>query len=261
MKFAIWVFVIIMTVAIGVQAGQVEIFVGQLDTGSSIAYMVELEVTADASLSSARATGPGFDVPLVFDNGEVQFDVDSGELTLGELNGILGGTVTLELVSGLGTTTYSINTNTGGFTGSEFPVPLPVITSVDTPNSPTRPRVMWTSGDPSAFFAFITYYESSGNDEFTEGIDPLANSYEFQQDLAPGDYGAFLAYGNFLTSLPITKTNSGPDLLPTIANLSVLGIADEDPSVTIVPEPISLVLLGLLGMLSTTIRRRDMTQN
>ena len=76
--------------------------------------------------------------------------------------------------------------------------------------------------------------------------------------MAVGDYGAFLAYGNFHASVPVTKTNSGPDLLPAQANILVLGAADANPGVTIISEPSGVfVLLALVGLTGLGRCRRD----
>jgi hypothetical protein len=223
-------------------------------------YRTEIEVVSDPGAYFAVGVdlsgGTQFLEP---DAGEIQWDIESDNISLLELNGFLGSDILLRFITN------------GGGTESVYTLAAPVSTDLvnaDFPDratnlnvtlsaNPSRPTATWTGGDPTADLLFLTYQDVFSFDEFGDApLDPSTNptTYTLQQDLAAGSYEATLAYWG-LFSNPELMLTSGPDVFSPAANDVALVLVGETlfSPVVIPPVPVpaavwlfgsSLVLLG-----------------
>lgn len=224
------------------------------------AHRAEIELIND--LGPYFAVGidiSGGTQPLEPDAGETQWDFESNNISLLDLNGFLGSDITLRIITNGGNTesvyTLAAPVSTD-LVNSDFPDRATNLNVTPSAN-PSRPTATWTGGDPTADALFLTYQDLISFDEFGDApLDPSANptTYTLQQDLAAGSYEATLGYWSLFSNPELTLT-SGPDVFSPAANEVSLVLVGETlfSPVVIAPVPVPAAAwlfgsaLGLLG--------------
>lgn len=215
------------------------------------AFRTELEITsAPGAYTAIGVDITGGTEPLTPDAGETQWDIESDNLDLSELNAFYTSAITFRFFTNGGGTEsiYSLAAPApSDLVVGDFPdrgQNLDVTLSAD----PQRPTATWTGGDSTADLLFLTYQDLFTFDEFGDPpLDPSTNptSYTLQQDLLPGTYEAALAYWALFSNPAITLV-SGPDVFspaPDDINFLLVGETLFSP-VEILPIP--LPAAGLL---------------
>jgi hypothetical protein len=230
-------------------------------------FLVELEVTGAAGAYDAIGvdTAAGTQA-LEPDDGEVQWDFQSGGVSLDAMNTFYTSPITFRFFTNGGSTEsiYSVSAPAASpLTATDFPAPatdLGVTLSAD----PQRPTATWTGGDSTANLLFLTYQDLDTLDEFGDpplnpSMDPT--SYTLQQDLMPGTYEATLGYWA-LFSNPSLSLVSGPDVFSPASdeiNFLLVGATYYSPvDIAPIPVPAAAWLFGsALGLLGWMRRRQN----
>lgn len=224
-------------------------------------YRTEFEITNDpGAFIGVGVDTPVGTEPLEPDAGETQWDIESDNLSLAELNTFLGTDITFRFITGdISSPVESVYTVAApvstDLVNSDFPERA---TDLDvTPGAnPLRPTATWTGGDSDADALFLTYQDLNTFDEFGDPpLDPASNptSYTIQQDLVPGSYEAALAFWAF-DSNPALTLQSGPDVFtPAAADVRFVLVGESLFSpVVVIPIPAAAFLFpsGLLAGLA-----------
>ncbi|MGI9341833.1 MAG: hypothetical protein ACR2QV_03230 [Gammaproteobacteria bacterium] len=215
------------------------------------AFRTEVEIVG----SPMAYTGVAFDTPvgtvaLEPDAGETQWDFESDNISLAELNAAVTAPITFRFFTDGGATEsiYSLAApTTADLATGDFPVRA---TSLDVTLSanPLRPTATWAGGDPSADALFLTYQDLVTFDEFGDpSLDPSTNptSYTLQQDLLPGTYEAALGFWTVF-SMPALSLQSGPEVFFPEADEVFFVLAGETLFSPVDIVPIPLPAAGLL---------------
>jgi len=231
------------------------------------AYRTEFEITSDPGAYVAVGVDIGGSTEaLEPDSGEAQWDIESDNISLGELNSLLGANIIFRIFTGDISSpiesVYAVAPSvTTPLVNADFPdrgANLDVAPGVN----PFRPTATWTGGDSTADALFLTYQDLTTLDEFGDpSLDPSANptSYTIQQDLLPGTYEATLAFWA-LDANPALTLQSGPDVFtPAADDVSFVLVGETLFSpVFVVPVPAAAFLFpsGLWAGLAWMRRRR-----
>ncbi len=226
-------------------------------------YRMEAEIVGDpgAYIGVGIDTSSGTQ-PLEADDGETQWDIESSNMLLSELNAFLTSDITFRFITAppVGPPVESVYTlaapSSSDLVNGDFPDRA---TNLDvTPSAnPSRPTATWTGGDSTADLLYLTYQDLLSFDEFGDPpLDPSTNptSYTLLQDLVPATYEATLAYWS-LFSNPALTLMSGPDVFSPAAEDVVFVLVGETlfSPVIISPVPVPAAVwlfgsaLGLLG--------------
>jgi len=225
-------------------------------------FLVEMEITGAGGAYDAIGVDTAIGTqPFAPDAGEIQWDFQSGEVSLTDLNAFFTSSITLRFFTNGGGTesVYSMSPPTSpDLAANDFPVPganLNVTLSAD----PQRPTATWTGGDSTADLLFLTYQDIFTEDEFGDPpLDPSTSptSQTLQQDLVPGTYEATLGFWTLFAN-PSISLVSGPDVFAPAGddiNFVLVGATYFSP-VHIAPIPIpaagllfpfALLLLGFV---------------
>jgi hypothetical protein len=233
----------------GVHAAQINVF-----AKVSVDYAIEVEIndfTNASAIDLVHATFGTF--PLIFDSGEGNWDVESEDLTLSQVDAFFDETFDFEITHGGGLSTYTA-ARFGPPGADSFPEPASSLT-VSPSTNPFRPTASWTGGDETADAMIITYEKS--DDEFTDGFEaPEADSERtIGQDLEPGTYGVTLGFYSFFDPFSLSLID-GDDVLG-ISEIDSATVAETFSSTTVVPLPASIwFLISGLGTLALTQLRK-----
>lgn len=233
-------------------------------------FRTEIEIVGSPMAYSAVAvdTAAGTEA-LEPDAGETQWDAESNNINLAELNSFVTSPITFRFFTNGGATEsiYSLAAPTAAdLVTGDFPVRG---TSLDVTLSanPLRPTATWAGGDPSADALFLTYQDLFTFDEFGDpSLDPSTNptSYTLQQDLVPGTYEAALGFWT-LFSMPTLSLQSGPPVFFPEADEVFFVLAGETLFSPVDIVPIPLPAAGLLFpfalMAARMLRRRPSAQD
>lgn len=232
-------------------------------------YRAEVEIIGDpgAYIAVGVDTSSGTE-PLDPDDGEIQWDTESPNMALSELNAFLTSDITFRFITAppVGPTVESIYTLaaplSSGLVNGDFPDRATSLNVTPSAN-PLRPTATWTGGDPTADLLFLTYQDSFSFDEFGDPpLDPSTNptSHTLLQDLAPATYEATLAYWSLFSNPTLTLT-FGPDVFSPAADDVAFVLAGETlfSPVVVIPLPAAGLLFpsGLLAMLAWARKKRE----
>lgn len=221
---------------------------------SVFGYALELEINDFANASAVDLVHPTFGtLPLIFDSGEGNWDVEAEGLELSDVNSFFDNTFNLDITHTGGASLYTAD-RLGPPGAGAFPDPASSLT-VSASTNPLRPTANWTGGDASANSMIITY--EKGDDEFTDGFEPpeVDGTRTIGQDLAPGTYDVTLGFYSFLDPFGLSLT-SGDDVLGVTA-IDPAMVGETFASATVVPLPAAAWLFGsaLFGLIGIARRK------
>ena len=236
----------------GVHAAQVGVFAKV----SVFGYALEVEINDFTNASAIDLVHPTFGrLPLIFDSGEANWDVESEGLMLSDVDAFFDTTFDFDITHSGGSSVYTAD-RFGPPGAGNFPDFASSLT-VSTSTNPLRPTASWTGGDDSADAMIITYEKS--NDEFTDGFETpeLNGTRTIGRDLEPGDYDVTLGFYFFFEPLLLSLT-SGDDVLG-VTQVDLVTVGETFSSTTVVPIPAAVWLFGtgLLGLFG--IARKQVT--
>lgn len=214
---------------------------------SDFGYALELEIEDFTNASAIDLVHPTFGtLPLIFDSGENNWDVESEGLTLSNVGDFFDTTFDFDITHSGGTSIYTA-ARYGPPGADQFPDRATSLTISSSAN-PLRPTASWTGGDNTADVMIITY--QMGDDEFTDGFETpeIDGTRTIAQDLLPGTYEAALGFYYFFTPFSLSLT-SGDDVLG-VSEINPFTVGETFSSTTVVPIPATVWLFGsgLLGL-------------
>lgn len=215
---------------------------------SDFGYALELEIQDFANASAIDLVHPDPDIgtlPLIFDSGENNWDVEAEGLTLSGVGDFFDTTFDFVITHSGGSSIYTAE-RYGPPGSDQFPTRATSLTISPSAN-PLRPTASWTGGDDSADAMIITY--QLGDDEFTDGFEApeIDGMRTLGQDLAPGTYEVALGFYYLFNPFSLSIT-SGDDVLG-VSEINPFTVGETFSSTTVVPIPPAVWLFGA-GLLS-----------